>query len=106
MIWSLIQNPVFVLAAPGAVVVFLSLYVPFKGGSTAMRMTVTTMHSLRPGELIALDDDTGEPMWVVSTSGSGPYTSVLSATPTWRIRLRLAWRRLREIPYTPWKERP
>lgn len=61
--------------------------------------TITTADRLTPGCRVSLGGE--DLLWVVATSGSGPYTSTVRRTPTWRIRARLAWARL-AAPYRAW----
>lgn len=51
--------------------------------------TITTADRLTPGCQVALDGE--DLLWVLTTTGSGPYTSTVRRTPTWRIRAWLAW---------------
>ncbi|MFE2832192.1 hypothetical protein ACFXI6_14260 [Streptomyces mirabilis] len=63
--------------------------------------TITTADPLQRGAMVALD---GESLLrVVSTTGTGPYTSVVRRIPKWRIRLSHAWRRL-VGPWRRWRE--
>lgn len=63
--------------------------------------TITTMHPLPIGQGIQIDGE--DLLWVVATKGSGPYTSTVRRTPTFRIRARNAWLRI-TLPYRTWRE--
>lgn len=62
--------------------------------------TITTAHPLPAGAMVALDGE--DLLRVISTTGAGPYTSILRRIPKWRIRLSHAWYRLRNWAVRPW----
>lgn len=64
---------------------------------------ITTSDRLPVGCRVALDGE--GPLWVVATTGSGPYTSTVRRTPTWRIRARLAWASLAAPCRARWADR-
>lgn len=62
---------------------------------------MTTADPLPPGATVAID---GERLFrVISTTGTGPYTSVVRRIPKWRTCLSHARRRLTE-PWRRWRD--
>lgn len=62
---------------------------------------ITTAHPLPPGSTVAIDGE--DLLRVISTTGSGPYTSVVRRIPKWRILLAHAWQRV-VGPWRRWRE--
>lgn len=63
--------------------------------------TITTWDRLIPGSRVALDGE--DLLWVIASTGTGPYTATVRRTPTVRIRAQLAWLRL-TARYRAWRK--
>lgn len=63
--------------------------------------TIRTAHPLPPGATVAFDGE--DLLRVISTTGTGPYTSIVRRIPKWRICLTHAWQWLAG-PWRRWRK--
>lgn len=63
--------------------------------------TITTMDPLPRGTMIAIDGE--DLLRVVSTTGTGPYTSVVRRVSKWWLLLSRAWYLARTWAARPWR---